>query len=398
MLDATSQSAMQPNSPTASIAFPLFDDPSTIINMLLGQDVNLVTFKVPEFNIPGPSIGVGIDIPLPIPLLTANVTFSASMSIGAEIEVGYDTYGLHEVANAFEQGQTPSANTIAGDLADGFYIQGPTSGDPGTHISITGDLKVTAGAGVGYEGISATLDFGGALEATIGLGINTNGAADGKVRLSTLESDLASGTNILTFSGDLTANFDVEVDFELGPLTPHVTLYSFPPITIWQSSSAEGELTAGTPPPTITGVTPASGGMNGSGFVPITIYGTNLENATHVYFDFPDPGGGMVEVPNIVDDEPGYITVDTPAAQGTVDGPLGGTVDVQVTTGSGTSAINPTDEFTYVPPPSLTNIDGDAEYITPQSGPTSGGTEVTILGQNSRVPRRSTSAELPAQY
>jgi IPT/TIG domain len=67
------------------------------------------------------------------------------------------------------------------------------------------------------------------------------------------------------------------------------------------------------------------------------------------------------------------ITADT-ATQITVTSPPGnaGTVNVIVTTPSGTSAA----QFTYVvPPPVLTGI-------SPASGPTGGGTVVTLTGTN----------------
>src|SRR5262249_58045177 len=52
-----------------------------------------------------------------------------------------------------------------------------------------------------------------------------------------------------------------------------------------------------------------------------------------------------------------------------------GTVDVTVTTAGGTSAISSGDRFTYVSAPTVTNVN-------PNTGPTSGGTSVTITGTN----------------
>jgi hypothetical protein len=55
-----------------------------------------------------------------------------------------------------------------------------------------------------------------------------------------------------------------------------------------------------------------------------------------------------------------------------------GTVNVTVTTPSGTSALTPADQFTYTQPisaPTITNIH-------PKKGPKSGGTTVTIEGTN----------------
>ncbi len=50
-------------------------------------------------------------------------------------------------------------------------------------------------------------------------------------------------------------------------------------------------------------------------------------------------------------------------------------MDVTVTTAGGTSATSPADQFTYVGTPTVTGI-------APPSGPTAGGTVVSITGTN----------------
>jgi large repetitive protein len=62
------------------------------------------------------------------------------------------------------------------------------------------------------------------------------------------------------------------------------------------------------------------------------------------------------------------ITTASPAASG-------GTVDVTVTTAGGTSAPSPSDQFAFVTAPAVSGI-------SPDSGPVSGGTPVTITGAN----------------
>jgi serine/threonine protein kinase len=120
------------------------------------------------------------------------------------------------------------------------------------------------------------------------------------------------------------------------------------------SASASASSSSSSSPPTaVTGISPASGSTGGG--TAVTITGTGLAGATGVRF------GGAV----------GTITADT-ATQITVTSPPGnaGTVNVIVVTPSGTSAI----QFTYVvPPPALTGI-------SPTSGPTGGGTVVTLTG------------------
>jgi hypothetical protein len=85
-----------------------------------------------------------------------------------------------------------------------------------------------------------------------------------------------------------------------------------------------------TPPPTLTGLTPSTGPVTGG--TSVTISGTNLEGATAVDFG---PGN------------PGVISADT-AASLTATSPAGtGTVDVTVTTPTGTSLPVAADQYAF---------------------------------------------------
>ena len=111
--------------------------------------------------------------------------------------------------------------------------------------------------------------------------------------------------------------------------------------------------------PTVTAISPAAGPMAGGSQVTIT--GTNLAGATKVTF-------GSVAVTSFVSDTAGQLVVVSPKA-------AAGTVNVQVTTPSGTSAAVAADKFTYVAAPTVTQL-------SPASGPVAGGTKVTISGTN----------------
>jgi uncharacterized repeat protein (TIGR01451 family) len=113
-------------------------------------------------------------------------------------------------------------------------------------------------------------------------------------------------------------------------------------------------------PPTVTAINPTSG-SNAGGTV-VTITGTNfVVGATTVAFG--GSAGTSVSCASIT-----QCTATSPAGSGTV--------DVTVTTAGGTSATSPADQFTYfVPVPVVTSIN-------PSTGPTAGGTVVTITGSN----------------
>jgi YVTN family beta-propeller protein len=95
-------------------------------------------------------------------------------------------------------------------------------------------------------------------------------------------------------------------------------------------------------------------GPTGGG-TPVTIIGVHLSGATAVHF-----GNRLATHVTVVNDN--EITAVTPAGQGVV--------NVTVTTSGGTSNAVP---FYYLPPPHLASV-------TPSSGPTDGGTAVTLNG------------------
>jgi eukaryotic-like serine/threonine-protein kinase len=118
------------------------------------------------------------------------------------------------------------------------------------------------------------------------------------------------------------------------------------------SPKASPSASSSPPAPALTGISPASGATGGG--TSVTITGTGLAGAKGVSF-------GRA---------PGRITADT-ATQITVTSPSGnpGTVNIIIVTPGGTTA----GQFTYVAPPVV-------RAISPTSGPTGGGTSVTITG------------------
>jgi large repetitive protein len=110
--------------------------------------------------------------------------------------------------------------------------------------------------------------------------------------------------------------------------------------------------------PAITGVSP-NGGPTGGGTT-LTITGTNLGNAKAVDF-------GTTAVTSFVSSSATRIVVVSPTG-------TAGTVDVCVVAGGSNSAIVAADKFTYQAP----TITG----VSPNAGPTGGGTTVTITGTN----------------
>jgi outer membrane protein assembly factor BamB len=112
--------------------------------------------------------------------------------------------------------------------------------------------------------------------------------------------------------------------------------------------------------PVVSSVSPNSGPPAGG--TSVTIGGLNLASATSVTF-----GGASA---TITGDSATQITATSP--------PGAGTVDVRVTTGSGTSAITTADQFTYTTVGTAPVV----KTLSPTSGPLAGGTVVTLTGTN----------------
>jgi hypothetical protein len=122
------------------------------------------------------------------------------------------------------------------------------------------------------------------------------------------------------------------------------------------ATSTADQFTYTYPLPTVTSISPTSGPAAGG--TSVTITGTGFNCATGV--SFGTAAGSNMKVVNDT-----QITVTSPAGNGTV--------DVTITTPGGTSATSTADQFTYIPPPTIT-------AIKPNSGLTTGGSNVTISG------------------
>jgi hypothetical protein len=114
--------------------------------------------------------------------------------------------------------------------------------------------------------------------------------------------------------------------------------------------------------PTVTDVSPSSGTETGGQSVTIT--GTNFTSTTESV-DF-----GTTSATNFTESNPDLLIAISPAE-------AAGAVNVTVTTIGGTSATSSADTYTFVTNPAPTVTD-----ISPTSGPTAGGTSVTVTGTN----------------
>ncbi len=282
---------------------------------------------------------------------------------------------------------SPTSGAMAGGTSvtiTGSYLTGATGVYFGsvaaTSFTVVSDTQVTATAPPEGSGtVDVTVVTPSGTSSTSGSDQFTYTAAAPTVTAVSPNSGTTAGGNTVTISGSnftgatavsfgtLPATaFRVNSDSSITAVAPIAVAGTVDvTVTTPAGTSATGTADrytytsiAGTP--TVTGVSPASGYTTGGTVVTIT--GANLTGLVSVAF-------GSVPATNLTVVSPGQITATAPAQ-----GP--GTVDITVTTVLGTSAVSSADTFTYVIPVPVVTA------VSPPSGPTGGGTSVTITGSN----------------
>jgi len=267
--------------------------------------------------------------------------------------------------------------------------EGPTVG--GTTVTITG-TNLTGATGATFDGIAgisftvvsdttATVVTPAHAEGTVDVGIVSPGGSDTLADAFTYRAapeltsidptagPLAGGTTVtltgsgftgatgVTFDGVAGSDFTVVSDTTATVVTPAHTAGAVDVVITGPGGS--GTLADGftyLAAPALTSVDPSSGSTAGG--TTVTLSGSGFTGTTGVTFD-GIAGADFAVVSDTT------ATVVTPAH-------AAGAVDVVITGPGGSDTL--TDGYTYVtPPPSITSL-------SPTSGPTAGGTVVTITG------------------
>lgn len=229
-----------------------------------------------------------------------------------------------------------------------------TTSPPGTgtvNVTVSNAIGTSAGEAFTYvspptvTGISVTRGtaLGGTIVTITGHGFIGNASAqssDVRVQFGTasaLAMTVVNDTQITATSPP-------------GTGTVHVTVSNLAGTSATSAADEFGYV------PVVTAISPASGPITGGTVV--TISGAGFTGATSVQFG---PAGAAMTV----NSDSQITATSPPAAAGTV------RADITVTTPTGTSAVSPDDQFTYLPV-----VTG----VSPGSGFTSGGDFVTISG------------------
>ena len=285
---------------------------------------------------------------IPAPTVTGVVPNAGPLGSGTSVVIsGTNLSG----ATAVHFGGT--AGAITNDTSGSVTATAPASVSAGTvDVTVTtpgGTSAITANDEYTYDAVPTVTGVapgGGPLGGT---SVTISGTALSGASQVHFGGTAGAITNVTATSVTATAPAESAGTVDVTVTTPGGTSATSPPNDSFTYFAA----------PTVTGLSPTQGPSSGG--TAVLISGTNLTTPGTITVDF-----GTV---------PGILTFDSPTSiQATA--PAGtGIVNVTVTNEGGTSAISTADQFTYVPAPTVTGV-------SPNNGPTTGGTSVTITGTN----------------
>ena len=325
-----------------------------------------------------------------------NVTVVNSTTITAEnpagtgiVDVTVTTPGGTTARSAADQftyiaapvvtGLSPSTSPVAGDTSvtiTGINFTGATAVDFGTaaatDVVVVNSTTITADNPAGAGVVNVTVTTPGGTSATSAADQFTYLAAPTVTGLTPTSGPAAAST-LVTITGTSFTGATA-VDFGTSAAT-NITVVNNTTITA-DSPAGSGvvNVTVNTPfgtsptssadqftyvaAPAVTGLSPTVGPAAGGTLVTIT--GSSFSGASVVDF-------GTTAATNVTVVNSATIKADSPAGTGVV--------NVTVTTPGGKSAASAADQFNYIAAPAVTGLN-------PASGPMTGGTLVTITGDN----------------
>ncbi|MHB1423146.1 MAG: hypothetical protein ACYC3I_08120 [Gemmataceae bacterium] len=212
-LENAVNSALGGNALGSTVEMPMLDNPALLFKALLGNNVVLFQYTIPDQTVSPASFTLG---PIPIvPPLALSLGFGIGITAG--ITLGYDTYGL------MESNPTPE---------DGFFLTDGPSGSTNTktEAQVTGSISLTAEADFGVA------QAGGTGTVSLGLGVTgldtsssepshtattENNQAETVLQLPDIINDISKGGPLCPFNvcGDITLGFSLFVTIGVSPFS-----------------------------------------------------------------------------------------------------------------------------------------------------------------------------------
>jgi hypothetical protein len=283
-----------------------------------------------------------------ITITGTNFVRGATVSIGGALATGVNWVEATSITAVTPAGTAGAKDVMVtnpdsqtGTLANGFTYISPAP-------TVTSLVPNTGGQGATLTGVIIN---GNNLSGVTAINFSGTGVT-------------ASGVNVVNATR-VTATITITSNAALGPRDVTVTI---PGAT---SEPLTGGFTVIVPPPTVSAIVPASGSISGG--TAVTITGTGFSSFTMVTI-------GGTPATSVVFVNPTSISAVTPA------GPAG-PQNVVVQNGDHFGTL--TNGFTYIVAPTVTSI-------APPSGPTTGGTAVTITGTGFVSGARVTVGGAPA--
>ncbi len=252
--------------------------------------------------------------------------------------------------------------TIGGVAATGVSVTNSTTLTANTPAYVSGSLAkdVVVNNGSGTATLSGGFTYTVGAPTISSITPNTGSTAGG-TSVTIAGTNYAPGTTV-TIGGVSATGVSVTNSTTLTATTPAYVSGSLVKDVVVNNGVGSATLTNGytysATSPTVTAVTPSNGIPAGG--TSVTITGTNLTSATLVKFG--------ATAATISSNTATQIVAVSPAGTGAV--------DITVTTVGGTSTTSAADLFTYATPsPTVT-------AVLPSTGPSAGGTSVTVTGTN----------------
>jgi Ca2+-binding RTX toxin-like protein len=210
--------------PGEGLKFPILTDPKIAVGLLLGQEVDLFSYKVPK---------VQFDFVYTSPFFTIvgplGARFKGNIGVGIDLAFGYDTFGLQQfAANDFKKENLS-------DIFNGFYvsdnIQKQPDGTPKDLPEVTFNLGLKAFAEL--NGGVASVGVGGGIDANTYFNLHDDNN-DGKIRVDEIIKLIDNPLCLFDTSGEITAGLSAYVKvgfgrfgFKLRYDSPTVTLKQY---------------------------------------------------------------------------------------------------------------------------------------------------------------------------
>ena len=237
--ELTSLDAGTPDGDPALFSFPIFSNPAAmVIPLLLGtastaNAPDLFTFQL---MLQTPTLGASIPVGS-IPPFVPVIKLDLGVALGLSVAGGYDLAGLIELA----QQKHPSPSQIAGDVADGFYID-----DYNTYITLDGSIGLEADAYI--VSITGTLSLDLSLWFADPDDPSETGRAPmgSKTRLDQL-GDFSLG-QLFKLGGSIDLEFSINVGIELGFVNVNVFSINIGPFVLVSFDLSSGNTTPSTAP------------------------------------------------------------------------------------------------------------------------------------------------------